>query len=900
MDRLELPPRLRGGWDQALFLTYGADLAFFESAIYREISAARNIIILADQERLLETLSRQARHRTARSINRSYLVSGVRSEHAMHAKAILLTSEGKGRLLIGSGNLSLQGYASGGELFTQYEFTEDLAEPPAAFGAFWAFVRGLRDRGLLEIAATGYLDRFADRAPWLHRSGQAEPTVWHNLDQPLLAQLVALVDGAPVEELWVLAPFHDRKSAALEELLARLQPDRVNLLVQPRRTSVDPTTLSDLMGPEPVSFLAVGEGNRDPYLHAKLVLAHTADRAICLQGSANLSQVALLRPASNGNVELANVADGPRGAFDYLIEELQPREERDISALELSLQTDSPLDIDGAKEVRLASATLRGTVLTTELAQPLRLLQTCVLLIDDEEKATFSLGALATTHKFDLSPEIASELTDSRSISIRVVFTDGDELTSNHVFPVLLDALDRKLQGSARPADVDRVGDLDLDDEELEELLRQLNSLLMIDDQSIWQAAGRTTQIAPSDDADAVSISYEDIDYELLRQHPKFRQYTGHAHGEALAPLPVQAILRSITAHFEQFLGLEPHIVKPISQEALEEGESDVEEEREADERERQRRRWSTDQRLRRIVDTFLRRYLRGLSSPSFQDVAGPEVMAQNFVIFNHLLWRLFTKEWADADHVSRASADIWTLFWGRTDEPGYWVNLSAEDRMEAERWMEKYETITVVASSLAYGLKAAVASQNDDLLTHLRDTWRFALAAGLIVPTSELLQKATALLNALIPYDPPEPAEIAADLVWLANFDTRERFLAWAAQLAGCDSRPEITRPVVNRPGRGNTTVECLILPGVRLARHVAESIIGRWMRVEKLDYYRVATPAHDVMFFDLEAGTGIYKGPNGDIEDVDEVNATRFMWDGPLSELAMIAAVLDEQAVA
>lgn len=818
----------------------------------------------------------------------------------MHAKAILLTSETQGRLLIGSGNLSLQGYASGGELFTQYEFTEDLAQPPAALGAFWAFVRGLRERGLLDKAATGYLERFADRAPWLQRPGQTEPTVWHNLDQALLDQLVAVVDGESVEELWVLAPFHDRRAAALDELFARLKPARMKVLLQPRRTSVDPATLSNLLDAGTVSFLAVGEGNRDPYLHAKLILVHTADRAICLQGSANLSQVALLRPASNGNIELANVVLGPRNAFDYLIEELEPREEQDIGALDLSIQLDSPPEIDGAPEVRLTSATLRNTVLAIELAQPLGSVHTCVLLIDDEDKASFGVGALATSHKFDLSPELASELTDSRSVSIRVTLTGGDELTSNHVFPVLLDALDRKLQGDARPADVDRVGDLDLDDEELEERVRQLNSLLMIDDHSIWQAAGRTTQTAPSDDGDAVSISYEDVDYELLRQHPKFRQYAGHAHDDALAPLPVQAILRSITAHFEQFLGLEPHLVQTRPQEALEEGESDSEEERQADERERQRRRWSTDQRLRRIVDNFLQRYLRGLSSPSFQDVAGPEVMAQNFVIFNHLLWRLFTKEWADADHVSKVCADIWTLFWGRTDEPGYWVNLSAEDRTQAERWIEEHETITVVVSSLVYGVKVAVASQNGDLLINLRDTWRFALAAGLIVPTSQLLQKAAALLKGLLPYDPLGPAQISADTVGLANFDTRERFLAWAAERAGCDSLPEITRQGVMRAETRRATVDCLILPGVRLTRPLAEGIIGRWMRVEQVDYYRVQTPTHDVMFFDRETGAGVYKGPSGDLVDVDEVAPEVFEWDSALLELSRIAADLDHESVA
>jgi hypothetical protein len=54
------------------------------------------------------------------------------------------------------------------------------------------------------------------------------------------------LDGAAVDELVVAAPFYDAEAFALAELIRRVGPQRVRILVQPERTPVDPDALDRL------------------------------------------------------------------------------------------------------------------------------------------------------------------------------------------------------------------------------------------------------------------------------------------------------------------------------------------------------------------------------------------------------------------------------------------------------------------------------------------------------------------------------------------------------------------------------------------------------------------------------------------------------------------------------
>src|SRR5205814_3355757 len=73
----------------------------------------------------------------------------------------------------------------------------------------------------------------------------------------------------------------------------------------------------------------------------------------------------------------------------------------------------------------------------------------------------------------------------------------------------------------------------------------------------------------------------------------------------------------------------------------------------------------SQQQRTQRILKSFIRRYLRGVASPDFHAFAGVEVLAQNYIIFSHILWRIWLKGWVEDDFMIEAFLETWRAFWG-------------------------------------------------------------------------------------------------------------------------------------------------------------------------------------------------------------------------------------------
>src|SRR5206468_72592 len=128
--------------------------------------------------------------------------------------------------------------------------------------------------------------------------------VRHNLRRSFLDQLLLEVNGEPVEELMILSPFFDRDCIALERLLQATRPSQVTLLAQPGHTSVDPIALRRVLDHAPgrceIRPFRIKDG--DTYAHAKCYLLKLKNRTLCLQGSPNLSQVAMLLSAPHSNV----------------------------------------------------------------------------------------------------------------------------------------------------------------------------------------------------------------------------------------------------------------------------------------------------------------------------------------------------------------------------------------------------------------------------------------------------------------------------------------------------------------------------------------------------------------------------------------------------------------------
>lgn len=289
--------------------TYNVDLRLFNEFLLPRLGAPPlNVTVLADDRCLALGLARVTPDRvdTLAAVNRRWLLRGVRPQGpAFHPKSYLSISGGRAMLLVGSGNLSVNGLDEGREVFTP--FRSGTADGDRAIAVWHGWIQRLV-RGLDDAVLSRRFDDLETRLPPLARSdgSDARSALLHNLNTPLVTQLVDVVGGrGNVDELLLAAPFYDRDADTVARLVADLRPRRTTVHVA-GSTSVNGRALRRrLEGHD----LRVRGYEHERYTHAKLVGVIVGESGWLLSGSANLSRVALLRSEPNGgNVELAVVS----------------------------------------------------------------------------------------------------------------------------------------------------------------------------------------------------------------------------------------------------------------------------------------------------------------------------------------------------------------------------------------------------------------------------------------------------------------------------------------------------------------------------------------------------------------------------------------------------------------
>src|SRR3954465_8353035 len=126
IDLFPLLKRLQvGSYDNCVILTYTADLYFFEQVVWPTLRSKGcfNNLVIMDSRQYVSALDTEGPllHR----LGKSYSVWPVSATKAFHPKLILQTNERECRLIIGSGNLTVRGFSTNWELFSEVGSTKD-------------------------------------------------------------------------------------------------------------------------------------------------------------------------------------------------------------------------------------------------------------------------------------------------------------------------------------------------------------------------------------------------------------------------------------------------------------------------------------------------------------------------------------------------------------------------------------------------------------------------------------------------------------------------------------------------------------------------------------------------------------------------------------------------------
>ena len=753
--RIRIPELFDEAWDSVIIASYGADLEFFERILLRQLSGTRNRVVFADGRQVTQTLAEPDSRTQLRQVNRTYVLAPMRASGAAHAKLIMLLSEDRGLLAVGSGNLGMNGYASGGECFSRYRWSEDDQDQLGEFLAARGFIDQICEQRLVDPFVGEFVRQAWEGAPWLFGKTQhGDSRVRHNLERALLDQFVEAVGGRTVDELVVHAPFYDRNCQALARLVQRTSPRTLKVLLQERLTSVDPERLSVVLAEAPgrVDVRSVKAVVKGTFLHAKFLIARCENIAVCLQGSANLSSPALLRTHPDGNIELANLLVGDRSNFDHLITCLvvSPDSVDDISQLGLGIVSDGDDDDETPLRCTVEDLTWVAPRLTGVFDREIRVPPQ--LVIDEEpvvevawEMSEPSVGK--TRFAVTLGEKPAAAL--SQVAAVCFVFETGEE--SLPTFPYHPNVLMALASGQRRTDLLKRAGDFELDDEELEELLAQLDQALVVDGRSIWRMLKRKVPDQSADETSA-SIAYDDLDWDAIQSHPKLAQYRNWDQHSSTNPTALGMLLTSIAKRFEATVqrrhkgGPEPDgpdspsdplddLAKVI--------DAEDEEGAEKDELTRDRRRTSARSRVRRQFHSFVQRFVNGLTDEAFVRHVGPSVLVPSYVIFNHLCWKLIQIDLADPLRLTRLQTTLWRFFWGDKNEPGYFATLSTGEQEAALDILDHHHSEAVLLCSIFQAYKHTQHEKDHRAMIEVRDAWRTIVLQPLFQPTETAVDQA-------------------------------------------------------------------------------------------------------------------------------------------------------------
>lgn len=870
-QRLRLPELLTGTFTGVLIGTFGADLSFAERQLFRQLpKSVVNRVVLADARQLAHHLDRAT---DLRRVNRTYVAAPVRSPHAHHPKYILLLGSNEGRLLVGSGNLSIPGYTGPGECFSTYRWSKEEPEHADAFASVRELVEGLVDREWIDPVARSRVHDLFSTATWIPAAPSAASPVLHNLEVPLIDRLVAQVAGRDVAELVVAAPFHDRGARALGELVKRLRPSKVVLLVQDRQTRLDRPAVERLFVRQKRDIELIIAAAPKPYpatwLHAKFCLARTAEADVLLQGSANISTVALCEAGASANVELANLVEARPGSFDGLLEAL------DLSPVKAGLKGFEPSDWDEDDADQEESQPLVDTVTWTPPhleGQVYQRIEADALTVHVGERRLNPV-AITVEHIDEARSLFRIELNDDdanridRAPSVRIVINGVGSAT---VCPYHVHSLVRLTSAGHRVDLLQEAGALDLNDRELEELLAELDRVLIVDGRSLWRLA-HPEEDEKTPEGSEVRLSYDELDWDRIGEQPAFRQYQGAVAQAQLAPTELGIVLKALTDRFRsdvrRGLGAEIEDDEDVDDLDIEQELEDAEEadDRSSDNEDGMPRRQAARTRVRRLWRNFVRRFVEGLDDNEFVMSVGSSVILPSYIVFNHLCRRLRAVDLIDAEYLTQAQVRLWTFMWGDADSGGYLAELPEDERGVALVLLAEHDDLPALLAAVDDAYWHVWEADAD--VRPLRDTWRSFLGNSSWGANAGALEQAAAVAMRV----KGDQGELLDDLVELAEhtepFELRGEIAANlgvpASQLvekSGAVMRGEIQE--VHRYFAVDDT-RFTLTPGL------AASALATWRAIDSdVTYLRLTAP-NAVAVLDLDNDVRVFF----DIEDDREI---------------------------
>jgi len=372
MTPIEILTELRESgedYENAILSTFSFSPSFFESKILPILRSKdiQNIMLLIDP------IDHETTFKEAKQIGVLYLLEPMSIRNTFHPKFLLLTSNDAGKLIIGSANITQEGYTSNAEVLTSLDYDKDnpSAEVLSLFVEMKEFLRRLVEKGL--IKSNKHIAKIVQTidVPWLDGKPIVAEKVRliHSLDVPILEQIHKTLEGQDIEQITISSFLFGPE--VIRYICERLCK-RLNIIVQPGRVvGLSQSELESIIKDTEakLNFYKIVFKDEEPrFLHAKIILVKTNKGSYCLTGSANLTSSALLSTPTSGNVEVCLFRfEESKDYFDYLFDNDSVATEK-IDLNEIMFTSLSPLPSSQKFDLGLTEARIEGSNLIIEFS----------------------------------------------------------------------------------------------------------------------------------------------------------------------------------------------------------------------------------------------------------------------------------------------------------------------------------------------------------------------------------------------------------------------------------------------------------------------------------------------------------------------------------------------------
>ncbi len=313
MERINILEILKKSrkYDIALLTTFNFEISFFEKCILNKLydNGIRKVSVFVDSKEYNKAID----NIELSYIGKRYYATPVNINSSFHPKIILLLGKNKARLIVGSWNLTTNGYFINNEIGNVFDYDENTPQTLSLIQSAMNYFIDInektdkRDNNLIQSIKNYPYYR-------LNNEYELNTQLLTNVNEAIIDQVYGIIPDE-VTEIDIAVPYFDKEVSALKQISEKFNKSRIKLYIQNERNTFPEKYQNNYELNLYNKFIDNGSYH---FYHGKVIRFITKDNSFVLYGSANCTQAALFKSInSGGNAECDFISKGTINEYDY-------------------------------------------------------------------------------------------------------------------------------------------------------------------------------------------------------------------------------------------------------------------------------------------------------------------------------------------------------------------------------------------------------------------------------------------------------------------------------------------------------------------------------------------------------------------------------------------------------